>query len=392
MTEQQQIRNRIVARLREHVRKRSTDQAEDVMLVPSGVYTDPVQYEKEKEAIFKRLPILAGLSGELAESGQYKTLDLMGVPLLLTRLKDGSVRAMLNVCGHRAMRLAEGSGKCDKFACPYHAWLYGNDGALLRIAGQDTYGDVDKASLGLTQMPVYERAGLIFVVLTPGLEVDFAGYLSGMIEELEELGFDRWHYCGNREIHGANWKVAYDGYLEGYHFAAAHPETINARTFSNMMAFHFYGPHQMIGFPQRSMLEKLGDTPEDELHKHENNGYDFIRTLFPNVSIFVAPEITQIAQLIPGPTVAENRTVLHFLHREVPKDAEQHQANETMMNWLQNVVQTEDYDLGLKIQGGLAAEAYKHVTFGKNEVGNQEFHRWIQHYMDKADTVTLNIK
>ncbi|SDN82279.1 SRPBCC family protein [Pseudomonas jinjuensis] len=384
MTEQQEIHNRIAARLLQHVETLSTDQAEDLMRVPSASYTDPAQWQREMEQIFKRLPILAGLSGEIAQPGQYKAFDLLGTPLLLTRLRDGSVRAMLNVCAHRAMRLAEGSGKCERFACPYHAWVYGNDGNLLRIAGQDTYGDVDKAALGLTQLPVYERAGLIFVVLTPGLEVDFAGYLGGMIEDIEQLGFADWHYCGNREIHGGNWKVAYDGYLEGYHFAAAHPQTIHQRTYSNIMGFHFYGPHQLIGFPQKDIKARLQGVPADELHLHENHGYDFVRTLFPNVSIFVAPEITQVAQLIPGPTVGENRTVLHFIHRHAPENDEQRQANEAMMDWLRDVVDTEDYSLGLKIQGGLASGAFQHVTFGRNELGNQEFHRWINHYLADA--------
>jgi len=384
MEQQQEIHNRIAVRLLDHIKTRSTDQAEGIRRVPSASYTDPQHYQREMELIFKRLPILAGLSGEIAEPGQYKALDLLGTPLLLTRLKDGSVRAMLNVCAHRAMKLAEGSGKCDKFACPYHAWLYGNDGSLIRIAGQDTYGDVDKATMGLTQLPVYERAGLIFVVLTPGLEVDFAGFLGGMIEDIEQLGFADWHYCGNREIFGANWKVAYDGYLEGYHFAAAHPETIHQRTFSNMMAFHFYGPHQLIGFAQKDMQAKLGAVDPEQLYLHENHGYDFVRTLFPNVSIFVAPEITQVAQLIPGPTVGENRTVLHFVHRQAPQNEEQRQANETMMDWLKQVVDTEDYSLGLKIQPGLASGAHEHVTFGRNEVGNQEFHRWIDHYLSQV--------
>ena len=384
MEQQQEIHNRIAVRLLDHIKSRSTDQAEGIRRVPSASYTDPQQYQREMELIFKRLPILAGLSGEIAEPGQYKALDLLGTPLLLTRLKDGSVRAMLNVCAHRAMKLAEGSGKCDKFACPYHAWLYGNDGSLIRIAGQDTYGDVDKATMGLTQLPVYERAGLIFVVLTPGLEVDFAGFLGGMIEDIEQLGFADWHYCGNREIFGANWKVAYDGYLEGYHFAAAHPQTIHQRTFSNMMAFHFYGPHQLIGFAQKDMQAKLGAVDPEQLYLHENHGYDFVRTLFPNVSIFVAPEITQVAQLIPGPTVGENRTVLHFVHRQAPQNEEQRQANETMMDWLKQVVDTEDYSLGLKIQSGLASGAHEHVTFGRNEVGNQEFHRWIDHYLSQV--------
>jgi phenylpropionate dioxygenase-like ring-hydroxylating dioxygenase large terminal subunit/ketosteroid isomerase-like protein len=388
MGQQQEIHNRIAARLLDHIKTRGTDQSEDILHVPSASYTDAQQFQRETEAIFKRLPILAGLSGEIAQPGQYKALDLMSTPLLLTRLKDGSVRAMLNVCAHRAMKLAEGSGKCDKFACPYHAWVYGNDGSLIRIAGQDTYGEVDKAAMGLTQLPVYERAGLIFVVLTPGLEVDFAGFLGGMIEDIEQLGVADWHYCGNREIRGANWKVAYDGYLEGYHFAAAHPETIHQRTFSNMMAFHFYGPHQLIGFAQKDMEAKRGEVDPEQLYLHENNGYDFVRTLFPNVSIFVAPEITQVAQLIPGPTVGENRTVLHFVHRQAPQNEEEHQANEVMMDWLKEVVDTEDYSLGLKIQQGLASGAHEHVTFGRNEVGNQEFHRWIDHYLNLASMPT----
>ncbi|MCO6056885.1 Rieske 2Fe-2S domain-containing protein [Pseudomonas sp. MOB-449] len=377
----QQIHDQLAARLLDYIETRGTDQAREQLRVPSASYTDPEQFQREIERIFKRLPIFAATSAELVEPGRYKTLELLDVPVLLSRQKDGSIRAMLNVCAHRAMPVAKGSGKCDKFACPYHAWLYGSDGALLRVAGEDTYGKVEKASMGMTQLPVYERAGMIFVVLTPGLTVDFDGFFAGIIDDLEALGFADWHYCGSREIHGANWKVAYDGYLEGYHFAAAHPNTIHPRTFSNIGAYHFHGPHQLIAFPQRSMA-KLREVPSDQLHLHENDGYDFIRTLFPNVSIFVAPEITQIAQLIPGPTVAENRTVLHFINRKAPAGEEERQANETMMDWLRQVVQEEDYDLGLAIQKGLASGAHPYVTFGRNELGNQMFHKWVDYYLD----------
>lgn len=374
------VHNQLAARMLKYVESKQTDQVEQQYRVPSTDYTDPKRFEQEVELIFKRLPIFAATTAELTGSGRYKALELMGVPVLLTRQRDGSIRAMLNVCSHRAMPVAKGSGKCERFACPYHAWLYGSDGQLLRVAGEDTFGQVDKASMGMTQLPVYEQSGMIFVILTPGIEFDFASFFAGMLEDIGALGFADWHFCGTRELKGANWKVAYDGYLEGYHFAAAHPDTIHQRTFSNIGAYHFYGSHQVIGFPQKTM-EKLKELPSDQLYMHENDGYDFIRTLFPNVSIFVAPEITQIAQLIPGPTVEQNRTVLHFLARQKPATEQEQQANEEMMNWLQRVVQEEDYDLGLEIQKGLASGAYEYVTFGRNEPGNQIFHQWVNYFL-----------
>lgn len=381
--------NRIAARLIEHVEQRTTDMAEEQYKVASDSYLDEQRWNNEMEKIFKQLPLLVGVSSELPAPGHYVTRDIAGMPLLITRLRDNSVRVMINACSHRGMKVADGQGKCEKFACPYHAWLFANDGSLQRVYGEATFGEVDKAAMSLKQLPVHEESGLIFAVLTPGAEVDFKAFYGDMLDELGSLGFADWHYCGNRVIHGANWKIAYDGYLEGYHFAAAHPKTINERTHSNVMEFHAHGPHQMIGFPQRT-IEQLRDVPQDELHKYENDGYDFIRTLFPNTSIFVAPEITQIAQLIPGPTVGENTTILHYINRTAPKNDEEREANETMMDWLRGVVQEEDYDLGLKVQQGMRSGAHSHITFGRNEKGNQYFHRWLEYYMgERADKPTL---
>ena len=371
--------NAIVEKMLDYVENNRTDQAAGVMRVPVETYTDPALWAREMELIFKRLPIMVAVSGEIPEPGDYKAMDILGKPLLVTRLADRSVRVMLNVCTHRGALLAEdGTGHRERFTCPYHAWTYGNDGALQRIAGEKSFGEVDKCAHALTQLPCYERAGLVFAVLTPGLEVDFASYLGGMIEDIERLRFEDWHYSGSREIRGANWKVAYDGYLEGYHFAAAHKETIFPRSYSNIMQFDAHGPHLFIGFPQKT-IAKLREVPRAELWMHENDGYDFIRLLFPNVSIFVAPELTQIAQLIPGPTVAENRTVLYFLHRKAPANAEEDGRNQQMIDWLKGVVDSEDYRLGLTVQRGLESGALGHVVFGKNERGNQFFHKWIDY-------------
>ncbi len=373
--------NQIVAQMLDYVETDRTDQAATTMTVPSEAYTDPAVWEREMSLIFKRLPVLVALSVELPNPGDYKAVEIVGKPLLITRLEDGTVRVMLNVCSHRGMLVAEeGRGKSTQFTCRYHGWAYASDGRLKGVPGVKKFGPVDLSEHGLTQLPVYERGGLIFAVLTPGTKIDFSEYLGGMIEDIERLNFRDWYFCGKREIHGANWKVAYDGYLEGYHFAAAHPETINPRTYSNVMHFEAHGPHLLIGFPQRS-IGKLRSVPAEDLWRHENDGYDFIRLLFPNVSIFVAPEITQIAQLLPGPTPAENRTVLYFISRNTPASDDDRAKLEQMIDWLREVVDKEDYQVGLKVQRGLASGAHTHIKFGRNERGNQYFHKWVEYYL-----------
>ena len=375
--------NRLVTEMMDHVENGTTDQAADVMHIPYTAYTSEELWKTEMNTVFRKLPVLVALTHELPNDGDYKSMNFLDVPLLLTRQKDGGVKALLNTCTHRGMTLTPvGCGNKRMFTCPYHAWSYTNDGSLRGVADPQKFGDIDKCSRNLVQFPVYERGGLIFAVLTPGTDYDFESFLGGMMADVELKQFQDWSYMGNRSIKGANWKIAFDGYLEGYHFAAAHPETILPRSFSNIMAFDCEGPHMFIGYPQRSIL-KLKDADQSELYAHENDGYDLIRTFFPNVSIFVAPEFTSISQLIPGPTVRENTTVIHFLHPDQPKDDQDIESREQIVNWLAEVVEVEDYGVGLEVQRGLVGGHQPGIVFGRNERGNQYFHRWLQYYANQ---------
>jgi phenylpropionate dioxygenase-like ring-hydroxylating dioxygenase large terminal subunit len=369
----------------EYVESGTTHCAETTMEVPAAAYTDPAVFAREKAEIFMKLPLLAALTAEMPNPGDYKAMELVGKPILITRKSDGTVAAMMNVCAHRGMILKpEGHGNAKRFICPYHAWTYGNDGKLIGVADPQKFGPVCKEERGLTALPVAETGGIIWVCLTPGLEFDIKDHLGGMLDDLEFYGLDKWHYCGTRQIYGANWKIAYDGYLEGYHFAAAHPQTIHPRSLSNVMHFTAFGPHMRVGYPQVKIKEALGALPRESWGEHENDGYDFVRTIFPNVSIFFAPEITQVAQLIPGDTPDKNVTNLMFIRRDPPRDADDSAAIENMMNWLRDVVDVEDYGVGLQVQKGLESGALKSVIFGRNERGNHYFHKYVD-YLMRAD-------
>eukprot|EP01041_Mallomonas_annulata_P036342 gene36342-59427_t len=91
--------------------------------------------------------------------------------------------------------------------------------------------------------------------------------------------------------------------------------------------------------------------------------------MFPNVSAFIAPEITQIAQLFPGPTPDKNRTVLNYLRRDPIRDDEDRANVEAAINFFRDVTYNEDYLIGLEIQKGLESGAQEDLIFGKNERG-----------------------
>ncbi|RVU05741.1 (2Fe-2S)-binding protein [Novosphingobium umbonatum] len=371
-------------RMLHFVETRSTDQASDIMRVPVADYLDEGRWQLEMERIFKRLPLMLALTIEMPNVNDYKATQVMGLPVLITRGKDGKARAFLNVCKHRAMHVApEGRGHCKAFACPYHGWTYGNDGQLMGIAESSTFGAVDRSTLHMTPLPCDEAAGMIFVILTPDLPINAVEWLGGMYEDFAALKLETWYFHKARSMEGANWKVAYDGYLEGYHFQAAHTNTVATRTPSNRADYEAFGPHIRLGFPQHS-IGQLRDIPREEWGQRENHGYDFVRMLFPNFSFFLAPEMCQFAQLFPGPKPHQNTTVLNYILPQKPESEEAMQAFDQMCDFFYNVVLEEDYFLGLKVQNGLESGAMTHQTFGRNEPGNQFFHQWIAYYLDET--------
>ena len=368
--------------LLDYVEHNRTFQSDKITTVPARTYTDPDQWAREMDLIFKRVPLMLALSCEIPEPGNYKAMDAMGLPVLITRDKQGAVHAFLNVCAHRGAPVADdGHGKCARFTCKYHSWTYGLDGKLLAVADREKFGEIDKSTRGLRELPCDERSGLIFAVLTPGEQVDFDGFFAGMLDDFEAWNLKGWSFLGSRVIEGANWKIAFDGYLEGYHFSSLHPTTIHPRTPSNVTYYESYGPHLRIGFPQVSIAQ-LRDVPRTEWSLQENKGFDFVRILFPNVSAFLAPEIAQIAQLFPGPTPDQNRTVLLYARKDAPRDEEDKAQLEQMITFLRDVTYNEDYIIGLEVQKGLQSGALDSIVLGKNERGNQFFHETVQWYLN----------
>ena len=368
----------------EHVKAGTVDQAPDVHRVPAAHYVDADRWQQEIDRIFRRVPLVLGFTAELRDVGSYRSMIVADVPILLTRGDDGAVRAFLNVCSHRgAMVVGEGLGKASRFTCPYHAWSYDNEGSLVGIYKQKDFGKIDKGCNGLTPLPVFERAGLIWGALTPNCPVDFDRFLSGYDEVLEGLGLADAHLVGRQSVEGPGWKVAYDGYLDFYHLPILHRESFGSEIPSDAL-YDEYGPHQRVSMPNPGLLA-LDSMPEDDWPIEQIMGG--VWTVFPHISIAdfdAGGKLFMVSQLFPGDTPDESITIQNFLAVDEPTPESQKVIDEQLA-FLLKVVRDEDYATGKRIQRTLKTGSLDNVLFGRNEFGGQRFHSWVDAILETDD-------
>ncbi len=358
---------------------------ESVTTIPASNYFDPERWQREVDMIFKRVPLLLAMTAEIKEVNTYKAIDVVGMPVLISRGADGIARAFVNMCSHRGAQLVDpGVGTARRFACPYHNWTYNQEGDLVGVFKQDDFGQLDTSCLGLTQLPIAERAGLIWVTLSPDSKLDFDAFFAGYDEMLEFCDFASMNHFGTRILAGPNWKISFDGYVDFYHLPILHKNTFGPDMSPDAL-FHRVGPHQRVTGP-RGNWAKLEGRPTSEWPESVLTGG--VWSVFPHGSIagfeIEGHKIYQVARVFPGATADDSVTYLDFIST-APKTDEFIAAANKQIAFLENVVRDEDYATGLKIQRTVKTGAKKVLHFGRNEGGAQYVHGWLDALLVTAD-------
>jgi phenylpropionate dioxygenase-like ring-hydroxylating dioxygenase large terminal subunit len=368
----------------EHARAGTIEQADHVLKVPADHYYDQTRWQQEMERIFHRLPLMLALTCEMPNPGDYRACDAGGVPILISRDKNGEVRAFLNMCAHRgAQIMPEGNGNTHRFTCPYHAWTYNPEGDLIGIFSEKEFGEIDRSCYGLRPLPVLERAGLIWVTPNPDSDLSIEKFLCRYDDMLAHFNFESWHLFSRRAVAGPNWKIAYDGYLDLYHLPILHKNTFGSN-FPHKSMYYAWGPHQRVASPDPSLLE---------LEDKDESTWDLQRlitgvwTIFPHISIAAfdgGGRAVMLSQLFPGASPGESITVQNYIMEKEPTPAQAKEAH-AQFEFLEHVVRDEDYATGLKQQQALATGYKDHVLFGRNEEGGQRFHGWVDKLLNTDD-------
>lgn len=76
-------------RTRRNMAAGATDMVDAIARIDVARYIDPARLAREQELLFRRHPIAISFSSKLARPGDVVTHDLLGIPILLTRDREG---------------------------------------------------------------------------------------------------------------------------------------------------------------------------------------------------------------------------------------------------------------------------------------------------------------
>ncbi len=203
----------------------------DQGLISRKIFFDQGIYQTELEQIFARCWLFLGHESQIHKPGDYMTAYMGEDPILICRGNDGKVRAFLNSCRHRGMKVCRADrGNARKFTCSFHGWTYDNCGDLKGVPDMEkVYGDrLDRSAWGLHEVPkLASYEGLLFGNWDAGAESldsflgDFRWYLDVMVQR--QIGGIEFVPGFQRYSLNANWKIASENFTgDTYHLGYSH--------------------------------------------------------------------------------------------------------------------------------------------------------------------------
>jgi len=195
--------------------------------LPPWCYTTDAFYQREVESIFLKDWNFLGREDRLPNPGDYFTINFAGVPLFVIRNGAGELRAYANTCSHRGSKLLEDEGHCKSvIQCPYHAWAYDFDGALVATPGMERAEEFDPAELGLRGVKLETWDGFVFINFDPDSR-SLSEYLGTLPEKLQSYNFTDMVTVRRKEYDLAcNWKLFIENAMEEYHTATVHKASV----------------------------------------------------------------------------------------------------------------------------------------------------------------------
>ncbi|MDX6526008.1 MAG: choline monooxygenase, partial [Gaiellales bacterium] len=325
-------------------------------LIPDA-YTSEAFYELEQQRVFGSSWVGVAMTSELRDPGDFVVVEVAGRSLIVCRNRDGELRAFDNVCRHRGAQICAASGHVARFfQCPYHAWAYDLDGALLGTPlftpdsqvplDQRAAFDMseikafDKADYGLYPVRVASFGPVVLVCLDPEARA-LDELLGDLGRRLEGYRMDEWEVSrtATYEIE-ANWKLIAENFMEYYHLPWVHPGLVKVSPIN--AHYRWQGPGTYIGFctsPIESNADEGGwkGLPAiSGLDETDAVSARFV-VLFPNIALSVLPNHVFVMLMQPTRAGHTSETTYLLTNPESPGEAQREAAIDDLVTFWDSV-------------------------------------------------------
>jgi len=208
--------------------RRVVEPIETAKTLPPAVYRDAAVFDLEQRRMFRSGWVGLGRADRWRATGDYTTVTIADVPIVVVRGDEGTLRGFDNTCSHRANPVMKGEGNCVRMQCDFHAWTYRLDGSVHAAPSMQQTPGFDRADYGLHEFSIAERFGFAFVSLDHD-PPDIDEWLTDFETMHLSWSLDRLVTGRRREFHlDANWKPFMEVFNEYYHLPYVHPDSINA--------------------------------------------------------------------------------------------------------------------------------------------------------------------
>jgi phenylpropionate dioxygenase-like ring-hydroxylating dioxygenase large terminal subunit len=208
------------------VAKKLHDDIDAGFMLPTQWYGDKQIFHDEIDRIHRRSWHFATHTDDLKEPGDVYIRTIAGVPIVLVRDLDRTIRGFINICRHRGHPVVKEGGNRVKLRCDYHGWSYGLNGELAHAPRQETDETFDPKQFGLVPIQVQVWGPMIWVNIDLTAP-PFFQWIEGMPEVMREHGMNVEDYVFGIQHEweiNCNWKIFQDNTIECYHCPTAHPE------------------------------------------------------------------------------------------------------------------------------------------------------------------------
>lgn len=195
--------------------------------IPASRYHDQGFFEAEKEHLWPQVWQMAARLDSIPEVGDWIEYALLEKSVLVVHTKAG-FKAFHNACRHRGVRLGKGQGNYARtgFICPFHGWRWNSEGENTFVYGKHMFAEDQLAAgdLALPEVRSEVWGGCLFINFDDNAPSyrETIGALTDRFDahHVADLKAEWWYGT----VLPANWKVAMEAFMEGYHTMKTHPQ------------------------------------------------------------------------------------------------------------------------------------------------------------------------